>query len=336
MLLVPGDLGDKADPIGIKAAWEALQKLSSSLGSTVFLATAGNHDLDSRFKGTDYDARGFLQALRPRFPISDEREFDRYWSRHFAVVDTGKALVVLLNSCAYHGHAVGEIDHGRVSAQTLQELGDVLASFPRRSYQILLCHHHPEQHMELGLGELDVMKGGQLLIDFLGDGTRGRWLVVHGHKHHPKLNYAAGSSTSPVVVSAASFSVTLYRDLQTRTKNQFHIIELDEPKVHQLGLAGTVRSWNWAVGVGWQAAAAGGGLPHISGFGFRGDPDSLAAGMDLALTQPTMTWEAMVQAMPNLRYVLPQDFATVQRALRDHNISLVFNDGLPFQVGRSV
>jgi hypothetical protein len=336
MLLVPGDLGDQADPVGVKVAWDAVQSIAKAFGNIRCLATAGNHDLDSRFRTSDYDARGFLQSLLPRFPIDDEREWDRYWSRHYAISETGETLVVALNSCAYHGHAVIEIEHGRVSQQTVSDLVRHVRTIARKPCQILLCHHHPQQHMELQLGEADVMRGGQMLLDALGDGTLGRWLIVHGHKHHPKVTYAAGSATSPVIISSASFSVSLYRDLQTRTRNQFHLIEVADPADHDLGLAGIIRSWEWGVGLGWRPAAESAGLPQQCGFGYRGSPEKLALEIDDTLIAPKMAWSEVVAQIPAISYILPQDFKTLRQVLKaDHSIEIVMDSGLPKEVGRS-
>ncbi len=161
LLLCPGDLGDKAKPQSTAHAWHSLQRIGEALRVEMLAATAGNHDVDSRYNYNDYDAKGWLQCLDPLFPIAPDELYDRYWSRHFAVVRFEDICLVLLNSSAYHGGPSDEYEHGRISTRTLTALRDAVSSGLSR-INILLCHHHPHHHSELGLGEADLMKNGQL------------------------------------------------------------------------------------------------------------------------------------------------------------------------------
>src|SRR4051794_38901144 len=63
VLLCPGDLGDRAERAGIQYAWRAVTDLQSLFGAELLVAAAGNHDLDSRYISTTYDAKGYLQSL---------------------------------------------------------------------------------------------------------------------------------------------------------------------------------------------------------------------------------------------------------------------------------
>lgn len=153
MLLLPGDLADKAEPSALRYSWTHLQEVASLLAASYIFATAGNHDVDSRYKYNHFDAKGVLQTLSPRFPLPDEADCDRYWSRHFAIIENSFWRLVVLNSSAFHGGQVSEYEHGRVSPHTLEALRKALAGADRPELNILLCHHHPHQHAELGLGE---------------------------------------------------------------------------------------------------------------------------------------------------------------------------------------
>jgi predicted MPP superfamily phosphohydrolase len=194
ILLCCGDLGDKAHPAAIRYAWNAIHDLKARLGASKLFATVGNHDVDSRHKFNAFDPKGFLQSLTPSFPMETEALNDTFWSRNFALYTDNVYRVAVLNSSAFHGGGEDELKHGRISDYTLAALRLALEGVPSKPVNILLCHHHPQQHMELNLGEYDVMKSGQLLLDLLGSGAFGDWIVIHGHKHHPKLCYAAGGS----------------------------------------------------------------------------------------------------------------------------------------------
>src|SRR5439155_7955565 len=71
LLLCAGDIGDKANPGGVRSAWNWLVRLSQKFGASM-LATPGNHDVDSRFIYNQYDAKGVLQSLSPPFPFPAE------------------------------------------------------------------------------------------------------------------------------------------------------------------------------------------------------------------------------------------------------------------------
>jgi hypothetical protein len=56
LLLSPGDLGDKADPTGIQLGGQTLNRLKDQLEARELVASAGNHDVDSRYLDDDHDA----------------------------------------------------------------------------------------------------------------------------------------------------------------------------------------------------------------------------------------------------------------------------------------
>jgi predicted MPP superfamily phosphohydrolase len=98
MLLCPGDFGDRALQIGIKYAWEKVHDVGKSLGTRQVFATAGNHDLDSRFVNNSYDPKEYIKTLVPRFPVRNARAADRYWANHFALLRTNDCRLIILGS----------------------------------------------------------------------------------------------------------------------------------------------------------------------------------------------------------------------------------------------
>jgi hypothetical protein len=337
LFLSPGDLGNKAEPAGIQYAWKAIHELGSKLNVDLVTASSGNHDLDSRYL-TSEDAKGLLLSLTPSYPLADESANNKYWARNFVIIDRLEYRLVILNSSAYHGGKPGEINHGRIADSTLAILKSELSATEPRLINILLCHHHPQQHMELQLGDYDVMKNGQLLLDLLGCGEFGRWLVIHGHKHHPKIAYAQGGATSPVIFSAGSLCASLYLELQTMARNQFYIVTLPYKDIEQLGLVGTIHAWDWASGAGWAPAAGpSSGLPAVCHFGYRADPRQLANRVAALVTQDKIDWEVIREALPEMTYLLPQDVLALKTELRvRHKLAIIETDGLPKQIGKAV
>lgn len=204
LLLCAGDLAHQACPESIRYAWDAVGQIQRALGAAATIGTAGNHDLDSRFLYTSPDPQQTLKNLIPEFPCTDPNKANQYWARDYTIVTASPAVVISLNSSAHHGAVEHEKNHGRVTKDVLSRLRAELQRFREHPVKILLCHHHPHQHEELNLGATDVMELGQQLLDLLATDDSGTWLVVHGHKHHPKISYAAGGSNSPIVFASGT------------------------------------------------------------------------------------------------------------------------------------
>jgi hypothetical protein len=338
MLLCPGDMGHQGSPAGIQFAWTALQDIKSALGAPSLVATAGNHDLDSRYLFGNPDPQQTLKNLNPLFPCTDEAIANHYWARDYALIMNPHVAVLTLNSSAHHGEEEHEKNHGRVTREALSLMRNRISEFSEIPVKILLCHHHPHQHSELNLGATDVMDRGQQLLDILGADEFGTWLVVHGHKHHPKISYAAGGNSSPVVFAAGSLCSDLFLELQTAARNQFHVITLDLDVVQRLGLVGRIRSWYWVYGTGWAPAKPSTGLPYECGFGYRGSISLLADRLAAITKGKLKKWAEIVSAVPETDFLIPQDARLLRQYLiRLHRIKVVDDDsGEPFEIGEIV
>lgn len=324
MLLCAGDFGDKACVEGIKHGWQAVHRLGVGLNAKLVVGTTGNHDVDSRFHDGSYDAREALQALKPGFPIDDPDSAAQFWAHHFAVVSRDAYRVVILDSTAFHGTQPAEIEHGRVSDATLTRLAETLEGGSVKPVNILLCHHHPQQLSELGLGETDFMRNGQLLLDQLGSGRFGSWLVIHGHKHLPKVSYASGGASSAVIFSAGSLCAQLLDQLGTRARNQFYILRIPYGAFSIHGFVGTFSAWDWRGAYGWHSAGTASGLPAVGGFGFRGNVGVLASTIAALVVDSPISWSEVRERRPEVDYVLPQDMEVLIGLLKkEHNVGLL-------------
>lgn len=337
LLLCPGDMTYAADPDGLRYCWQRLHQFGLSLGTTLTAATTGNHDLDSRGITRGEEPKEALHRLRPRFPISDERLSNEFWSQHATIVQGNDWRLVILDSCVKHTNPSekAELERGFLLERTLFFLRERLEKEPTVRTNILLCHHHPQPHSELHLGEHDVMRRGQLLLDLLAQ--YGNWLVIHGHKHHPKISYAAGGASGPVVLAAGSFSGAFGPEVETRTRNMFHMIEIDASNAAPHGIAGRVRSWFWAAGLGWRPPDSREmGLPALTGFGCRVHPADLAQTISMKMGKSDKkSWQELCKHVPALRYQLPQDYELMKVALRrQHLIEVIESRGVPVEIGK--
>jgi len=331
-LICCGDFGDRAHPTAIKFAWDHVIDLASKLKTKHIIATVGNHDLDSRFHYNDYDARGFLQSLSPSFPHTQDDDNDRFWSRHFTVFEHDNVRIVNLNTSAYHGYSQ-EHQYGRISKYTLQRLQKCLATLQPKPLNVLVCHHNPQKQSELGLGDSDDTKNGQLLLDLIGGGCFGDWIVFHGHKHCPKLTYASGGANAPIVFSVGSFSCCLYPELYTQVRNQCYLVEIDLSEVKKFGLVGRFWAWDWAKGAGWRPAGNDSGLPAHGGFGCRWGVSILANKIQEHVNMRA-SWSELQTAIPELKYILPADFDALRSRLSSKFSISPAGSGCPEEIER--
>lgn len=341
ILLCPGDVGNKADRDGILLGWDCVYQIASKLDIEKIIATSGNHDLDSR-QVASYDVKGFLQNITPYYPISIQAlgphasqaqltsATDQYWSRNFTPIIAHDCAIFTVNSCAYHGYP-NEMEMGRVSQYTINGILAEYSSIKSHGvkYNILLIHHNPHEHSELGLGRSDKIYEGYDLLNKLAS-TGDQWLVIHGHKHHPKISYASssGSANMPVVLSSGSMSAKLHPELASETVNQIHILKFHPSEHPTFGLAGEIESYSWGKGRGWYTAKRGMGLPFRTGFGHKITNADLAT-IASSVTPPFMSWNALLQAVPLLKYLTPDDLA---HAIDKSNINVSYDQfGNPSQ-----
>jgi predicted phosphodiesterase len=343
ILVSCGDMGDKAHPAAIQYAWKALQSIGQTLSVRLIAAASGNHDLDSRHNHNEFDAKGHLQALVPPFPLPEEERNDRYWARHFVIAeDCGVSRVVILNSCAYHGTGAEEYEHGRIARSTIDRLRHSLKCIEPPPVNIFVCHHHPERHGEPPLSDRDdyeAMTNGPGLIELLGSGDVGEWLVIHGHRHRPRLFYAQGATCPPVVLSAGSLCGHIDSVLQGYARNQFYLVEIDVTDSRKWGLSGTFRAWDWIPAQGWIPAGAQSGLPSSGGFGWRETPVSIAAAIADRFVEVTVpffySWDRVVSIVPRLRYIMPRSVPQIAGQLRQrHGFQVTEEGGRILEIGR--
>lgn len=331
-----GDLGDKAHPDAQQYAWAELHKLKATLRASALLATAGNHDLDSRYAYNTFDARGQLQSLVPRFPVDDEVRWLEYWAKNFTTVEICNTRFLLLNTAAYHGGGKEqheELEKGRVSERTIDRIIKDLEAQGERSANILICHHHPYKNDQIKLNDYSEMRDGDVLLNRLSKANMGPWLVIHGHKHLPRIFQAPGGNMMPTVFSAGSFAARLFPEYQSVARNEFYMLQLKVPDEHSTvtSLRGKIDAWQWAFGEGWVRPKNGVGLGPHAAFGARVDLGILASTLANTLGKnhsgAAVPWEDVVAIDENVDHLMPDDLDSLLRLLREkHNLRALRDD----------
>ena len=341
-----GDLTHRHDFDGLMRAWNFLQEIKKLLGASKLIPTLGNHDIDSRLLGSTPDPCHSIRALNPKFPSVDETEYNSFWANDYYITSDQYVRFVCINSCRFHGvrppHSdevedslrTDEMTIGRFPDRSLTGLKEELTNQSDYPINVLISHHSPQIHCEHNLGEDDYLRNGQLIVDTLGNGEFGDWIILHGHKHHPKLTYSSGGSCSPVVFSSASASVKLYEELSMHSRNQVHMIEL--PIIENgfnSKLCGTIETWSWTYGNGWSKLSFAGGLPSQTGFGHR-NIHSIASQINELIPKGTvLSWEQILQQLEELSYLTPVDIITLKNALKaNYDVIIDLEGAIPMEI----
>lgn len=336
VLVCAGDICNQADLPGLQRAWEKIHVLSHALRASQTISTCGNHDLDSRYlsKESDPDPKGFLLSLNPPFPFEDEPLNDRYWARNYAMATLSNGVVIVsLNSSAFHGGKPEEIDHGRVSRRTIDALCAELRGKRTASAHILLCHHHPApQSGWQGRADIEYIANGPVLLDELTKATDSSWLVIHGHRHVPRLIHGASPSNRvPFIFGAGSLGARI-----PGVANQFHMVDIHQSAASDhTSIVGAVRTWSWTDSAKWTSSTGPAGLPAACGFGYQGQTKALASQIDALVGQSFAPWTQVRSSVPSVDLLLPDSLSQLVRDLESLGIQINYaKDGQPSQVGR--
>lgn len=320
-LVCCGDLTTCADPTAMNLAWLMLHRLSHSLSAGEPIMTAGNHDIDSRFKTSTASPNRALRFLDPPFPTADPSAAASYWANGYCIIDRApSARVVLVNSCSLHGYATEsarQLDHGFIPEEMLANLSEDLKSRPLANINLLVCHHHPIE-IELPAEDRSVITNGDELISLLKNMSPPGWLVVHGHRHLPKVHYASGDANSPTIFSAGSLAANLHLGIQGRAANQFYVIDIEGSGS---GLRGWYEAWTWDQHEGeWRKGQDTAAIAGQGGFGYR--PDAIAAARDIARLVPkasgsAISWRKVEELVPDFKFLMPSQREPILRQLQD-------------------
>lgn len=307
ILVSPGDLTNKVHHQGLLSGWQYVKEIADSLKVHTLAGTLGNHDIDSRGeqgKGLFHLARGIGKG----FPIPSGPASNSFYSNGFCFIEGKKWRLLVFNSVLEH-HNEHKAKRGECTLHQLNLLKSELKTLPNKPLQFAIIHHHPVHHADLGMLESDVMVGGnellQLLCDFQFD------MLIHGHKHHPKLQYFDRGASNLLIFASGAFAAVDRRGLLTAvTRNLFHIVEFSVGKQ-----CGIIKSWEWNGNKGWNpSTTTSADFPHKCGFGCVEPIDQLVDSINSLLgKRMRMTWDETLVKLPQLQYLTGKDL----RLLKD-------------------
>lgn len=316
ILLMPGDFGDQSDEEGIAKGWEVTKSVAKLLDTDVIIPNIGNHDVDSR-KKYNADPFYYIKSFASDFPFNTPEQNDFFWDKGYLIIEEAHYRILVVNSVHNHINET-EADHGLISEDTLNELEEIFQGFHDQKLNIAMCHHNPILHSRFGSKNKDLMYNGDQLLNILDNFNFD--MVIHGHKHDPRILYSQGGANSPVIFSAGSFAAYSSQLLQG-AYNTFHIITL-EVTAHQIG-KGTVETWFFVPTKGWKQEIR---CEHIEpkiGFGEVVDLKRLANEI-LAWFRNNgikfIEWDEFLKHFPVLVYIIPSDLMKLKKDLKTKHI----------------
>jgi hypothetical protein len=252
------------------------------------------------------------------FPLSEEIFSNHYWTHHFAIIEPEDipARFVTINSSAYHGESK-EHERGRIARRTMERFRAALRGRERKAANVVMVHHHPQKLSELKRGDYDDMVNGYEFLQMLNPIEHGPWLVLHGHKHFPKVSYAQGGGTSPVIFSAGSCAAIPDPDIQDQVGIQVYRITLNLDGINNTNCYGKFETWDWAGARGWKSSQMRSGLPSSGGFGYRSDIGLLAANIVSKVNGVPSRWQEIENSYPDLMHMIPSDLEALLEVLQD-------------------
>lgn len=319
-LICPGDITNRASVAGLWAGLNYLKEVVQAMGDCPLVLTPGNHDLVTSPSAGPIDS--LKELIRNQLPISHDATSRAFKHEHFAIVEVCDCSILVLDTTA---KAIDRASarRGVFDEDSRDRLRSFLGTAHLLEHRVAVLHHHPMQHSGAGVDDSDVLDRGDELLAILADFEFS--LVVHGHKHQARLGYGTRND-SPAVLASGSLSWVPQGSLVTQTRNLFHMVELNATPTGSCAFAGSIRTWQFVHGSGWQPASLQSTkFPHRAGFGCRRPTRSLAADVAPLVLSPT-PWKSLVMTLPELNFVAPDDLEGMFKRLElDHSIDISFD-----------
>ncbi|MFA5117466.1 MAG: metallophosphoesterase [Candidatus Omnitrophota bacterium] len=330
ILLICGDISNKADTSGTKYAWKQIYEIKKALKARHLIATLGNHDV-SRKRSTSSPFRG-VKSLKD-FPVKSSNARKSYWGEHFCFEEKNNFRILVLNSAYDHGASI-ERDHGKIDHGALDAIEKFLNGRPKKYFQIAIMHHHPIAHDIPYVTRNDLMLNGDTLISLLEKINFD--IVIHGHKHYPRLRYAPGGYSALPIFASGSFSKIFDPVMSLITRNVFHLLAINKKNITDR-VAGTISTWEYGL-TSWEPTTKrSAGFPAITGFGCR-DPRLLSQQIGCWFNKRKgvgISWELLSRKFPSVNNLIPKDFLEFEKFLDKQKLKILFGrNDVPEAIGR--
>lgn len=316
LTLCPGDFTDKADIQGFISGWGFSLEIHQALGGKEIIATVGNHDVDIYEKNSNYTL-DIAKGIKRGFPLECESDKNTFWGMGCVFLERENYRILIINSSHFH-HNRDAAKQGKVGDDLLEYVSRYLENHDDDKVKIAMSHHHPIDHSRLKLGEEDKIVNADALLNILGKYKFD--LFIHGHKHDPLIRYYNTTKHNHRLPIFASGSFSSYSNLMyTGVRNAFHIITLYKNGVCK----GEIDTWTFLPNFGWGQPEDESGFPAYTGFGCEMTVADLVNSVNTIMSsQGKIGWQTVVEQVPELPFLLPDEGKTLEEQLKEKNIKL--------------
>ncbi len=229
----------------------------------------------------------------------------------------GLADFLIINTAHDH-YTEAAAKTGTFGLREVAALDRYLGNTARLPLRIAVLHHHPIQHSSTLPDATQLLPTGQQLLDVLA--RHGFKIIMHGHRHQPRIRRHPAGGSNLHVLCAGSFSAFLPNEHGSVTRNVFHHLELSCDGAAAAQPTGTVRTWEFNCGLGWNPATPrSAGLPHSVPIGPAPQP-GLAGMIDSHMSLHNLralSGEDLWAAFPSVGHLLPDELDELWRELFD-------------------
>lgn len=326
LVICPGDLANRVCEAGMSQAFTDLQTLERKFNAEALLCCLGNHDVASRGGEGGSDPFKLARELASDFPVADEVSKEKLESKGYCLYHYQSiATILLLNSVIDHRDEESA-QRGTFNEARLSSLDKYLESNKEElcEMKIAVMHHHPVLHSFANYESSDVLSNGDAILDVLV--KHGFRLVIHGHRHEPRLTNHSTRYGPITVFAAGSFSAILNK-LGSVTRNMFHLVEVVGG---QEFMSGVIKTWEFNYGVGWSKTSfkSGGFSPYQE---FNSHARAIQASEIVSAFKSfgdlLVPRQALVQKLPHLSYLVPSALRVLSEELEaKHGIKITFDE----------
>jgi hypothetical protein len=246
-------------------------------------------------------------------------------------------LFLSINSVADH-HDEKTAMQGSFNDTRMDALSKCLSNYSSDDdypLRIAVLHHHPILHSCPGFTPSDVLPNGDRLMDLLSEHRFN--LLIHGHRHQPRLKRYQSHGNNMIVFASGSFSAMLKEDLSTVTRNLFHWITLSKES-EIVDIVGEIASWEFNRVTGWiQSGIKSAGIPHKVRFKkpcVMITPDQVNDTLKI-MDLKKLDSDQIFKSFPDLKYYLPDEIETLKKNLDRGGFRLKTDDiGDIIELGR--
>ena len=322
VILCPGDMTNKISVPGLSHAWDCLRNdVKNAFNANAVFCTLGNHDVSSRSTSTSpFDAAKYIH---PEFPFKNQEDRNQFWARGFCLQRVSECADILIINSTYDHFNEEAAQHGTFKNEQIMDLDSYLSALTLSDIRVAVLHHHPILHSFINYSSSDVIPTGDQLLDILGKHKFD--IVIHGHRHYPRIRRHSVGIHNYHIFCAGSFSAYLSSELSSRTRNVFHIIEL----FNENGVTtGVIKTWEFNIGLGWNPTAiSSSDFPHMVCLGAP-PPCDIKGKILKIFSSDEITYlnkAELRQENVNIDFLLPDETYTLATELSK-------NHGLKFEV----